>query len=162
MGLSHPGTGVFANLRNAVAGVWWLRSVRAGAVRAQEFCLAERTAVGARRMIRAKASDTDALQLDVGVRLERFVIAGWTRKQAGSPFAAQTGSLCSVFHPTPCGTTSLSDFTFSAPVSVCTVAAPSRGIVLANGRPLNTPSKISFTRNVRPSVLVTLSIFGSQ
>ena len=34
--------------------------------------------------------------------------------------------------------------------------------VRANVRPLKTRSRISFTRKVRPSVLVTLSIFGSQ
>ena len=48
--------------------------------------------------------------------LDVFVVTNWMRKQAGSPFAAQPGSLCSV-QPTPCGTTSFKCFTFSGAVS---------------------------------------------
>src|SRR6266567_8086960 len=60
--LSHPGRGVFANLRNAVAGLWRLHAVRAGAICTEEFCLAKRTAAGAARMIRRRRLTRPSLE----------------------------------------------------------------------------------------------------
>src|SRR5262249_31079297 len=72
-------------------------------------------------------------------------------------------SFFSHFFPPPCGTISFSDFSFSSLVASGIIGAPSRGMCrAANERPWKTPSRISFTRKVRPSVLVKLVIFGSQ
>jgi hypothetical protein len=135
MDLSYSGVRFFSGFRDAATRIWRLRSVRAGVVCVEEFPLAKRATAG-----------TLVIKLRARGRANQHA----TRLRAR------------INYPMPCGTTSFRCRTFSAPVSWWTTAAPSRGIVLANGRPLNTPSKISFTRKVRPSVLVTLSIFGSQ
>src|SRR5450759_4023852 len=80
-----------------------------------------------------------------------------------------------ISQPNPCGTTSSNVFTFSGAVSTWTEllagdtpaateepSAPFLEILLSAKDLLKTPSRISFTRKVSPSVLVKLWIFGSQ
>jgi len=50
MGLSHPGHGVFAHFRDALARLWRLHPIRSGTLRVKEFLLADRTAAPLRAL----------------------------------------------------------------------------------------------------------------
>src|ERR1051326_2349841 len=63
--LSHPLARILAHIRNAAARIWRIRSIRAGAVCAEEFPVAEWAWASTKREsgnLRRMASDTDALQ----------------------------------------------------------------------------------------------------
>src|SRR5205823_14337212 len=87
MGLSHPGHGVSANLRNAVARVRRLHSVRSGALRVKKPSLAERTATGVRGRARDRR-DVEARVLRAQTAVRLASAAGDSRLCTSSTFAS--------------------------------------------------------------------------